>query len=256
MATIVYLINHGEIEPAYRGRFIGTTDAPLSARGIQQAERVRDFVVGNSSARPPTAVYCSNRSRCIQTATVVAGPFDLVPEFVGGLSEIDFGCWENLTFDQIKARWPKDLSRWMASPFHFSPHGGETLPDLRDRAVAAYERIVRDHEDETVVIVAHGGVNRILLTHVVGMPLEHVFHLEQDDAAVNIVGYYDGFPVIKLLNGTLRKRHLRGLLGVCVAPACIDGPALSGLSCWRPRKIQAGWEWSRPPISRAGRQPR
>ena len=60
---------------------------------------------------------------------------------------------------------------------------------------------MKDHDGETVVIVAHGGVNRIILCHVRGMPMEHMFHLEQDTGAINVVAYFDGFPVKKLLNG-------------------------------------------------------
>ena len=204
MPTTVYLIRHGEVEAAYRDRFVGTTDAPLSANGEAQIGMVRDFILNNTAGRPPAAIYTSTRQRAIKSASIIADPLGLVPELLPALGEIDFGAWENLTYAQIRERWRAELDAWMCSPFHTGAPGGERLADIQARAVSAFNRITGDHPDETVVIVAHGGVNRIILCHVMGIPGEHIFHLEQDHAAINIISFFDGFPVVKLMNGTLR----------------------------------------------------
>jgi len=52
-----------------------------------------------------------------------------------------------------------------------------------------------------IAITAHGGVNRIILCHVMGIPLENIFRIEQDFAAVNIIEFWEKYPVVKLLNG-------------------------------------------------------
>ena len=73
-----------------------------------------------------------------------------------------------------------------------------------------------DHEttEEEVLhsaaaIVAHGGVNRVILCNIMGLPLEHIFRIEQDNAAVNIIEFWEAYPVIKLLNYSPAKHENR-----------------------------------------------
>ncbi|MBI5528566.1 MAG: histidine phosphatase family protein [Deltaproteobacteria bacterium] len=203
MESTIYLIRHGAVEEPYRNRFIGSTDAPLSADGSEQILKVRDFV-RTAAPIPPSAVYCSRLQRSVASALILAEPWGLAPELVGELNEIDFGQWENLTYCEIEERSAGDLERWLKNPFHEHPPGGEMLSEVRKRAVAAFERIRGAHDGGTVIVVAHGGVNRVLLCHIMGIPEAGIFHLDQDYAAVNIIRYFDGFPVLKLLNGVMR----------------------------------------------------
>jgi len=59
---------------------------------------------------------------------------------------------------------------------------------------------VASHRERTIAVVAHGGVNRVILCGVLGIPLENVFRIEQDFAAVNVVEFYEDYPVVRLLN--------------------------------------------------------
>ncbi|MFZ3136959.1 MAG: histidine phosphatase family protein [Thermodesulfovibrionales bacterium] len=56
-------------------------------------------------------------------------------------------------------------------------------------------------EGEHVAIVAHGGVNRIILCLILGIPLENIFRIEQDYGALNIIEFWEKYPVVKLING-------------------------------------------------------
>jgi alpha-ribazole phosphatase/probable phosphoglycerate mutase len=106
-----------------------------------------------------------------------------------------------MTFTEIKEKYPAEFEAWAGNPLRYSPKGGESTIQVRDRVIGALEGILASHHDQNIAIVAHGGVNRIILCHVLGMPLENIFRLEQDYAAVNIIEFWDKYPVVKLLNG-------------------------------------------------------
>jgi len=72
---------------------------------------------------------------------------------------------------------------------------------LRDRVIEALGRILDHHQGANVLVAAHGGVNRVILCHVMGIPLENIFRIEQDHGAVNIIEFWDMYPVVKLVNG-------------------------------------------------------
>jgi alpha-ribazole phosphatase/probable phosphoglycerate mutase len=67
--------------------------------------------------------------------------------------------------------------------------------------IKAFDEIIADHAGENIAVVSHGGVNRIILCHILGIPLENIFRIEQDYAALNIVEFWDQYPVVKLING-------------------------------------------------------
>jgi broad specificity phosphatase PhoE len=121
------------------------------------------------------------------------------------LRERSFGIWEGMSFLEIKERYPEEFEAWASNPVKHSPPGGESTMDIRERAVTALEAIMDRHSGSeagpNIAIVAHGGVNRVLLCHIMGIPLENVFRIEQDFAAVNIIEFWEKNPVVKLLNG-------------------------------------------------------
>lgn len=202
MLTTVYLIRHGEVEAAFRDRFVGSTDAPLSGNGQAQIRSTAGLLARHAGETPLCAVYCSDLARSIASAAIVAEPRGLTPVREPALREMGFGSWENLTFTEILARDPGAFERWMQNAFRDAPPGGEPLEAVRARAVSAYLGIVERHAGASVAIVAHGGVNRIILAHVLGLPGDRIFSIEQSYAALNIIKIHDRHPVVALLNGT------------------------------------------------------
>ena len=202
--TTVYLIRHGETEGADSRRYKGHIDVPLSENGIEQIKRVAMYLSQNTELRIQnadlTAVYTSDLSRAIKSAEIIAGPYGLKPVVVEGLKERSFGVWEGMSFDEIKEKWPEAFNAWAANPLKFSPMGGESTIAVRDRVIQAFEEIMRKHNGENIAIVSHGGVIRVLLCEMLGMPLENIFRIEQSFAALNVIEIWD-YPVVKLING-------------------------------------------------------
>lgn len=211
------MIRHGETEGAEIRRYKGTLDVPLSEKGMKQVERVSEHILKLMSTiqkeedalpvskRNLAAVYSSNLSRALKSAGIIARPHSLRPIAVPSLRERNFGLWEGMSFEEIKEKYHEEFKAWAGNPLEFSPMNGESTLEVRDRVMDAFEKIIQAHPGERVAIVAHGGVNRIILCHILGIPLENIFRVEQDFAALNIIEFWDRYPVVKLMNGTIQE---------------------------------------------------
>jgi alpha-ribazole phosphatase len=196
--TRIYLIRHGEIAGSAEFRDNGQADVPLTPKGLDQyrllAERLKDT--------PVSACYTSDLSRCTRGAEILCRNRGIEPQAERALRELSFGDWEGMTWTELEEKFPEQWQTRMNDFVGYRPPGGECLLDLRDRALPAIAEIVSDHRGEEVFVVAHGGVNRVLLLEALGAPLSSMFRIEQDYGCLNIIDYYaDGNPVVKLLNG-------------------------------------------------------
>ena len=202
MVGTLYLIRHGQTEGDGKRRYKGSLDVPLSAEGEAEMERAAGFVKASLDAagRRLVAVYCSGLKRARRSAEIVAAPFGLSPTVVEDLRERHFGLWEGLTFEEIAERWPEAFTAWASDPLGHSPLEGESTLDVSERVDRAFDDILGRQDGEYIAVVAHGGVNRAILCRLMGVPLGNIFRIEQDHGAVSVVEFYDGYPVIKLLN--------------------------------------------------------
>ena len=202
MAGTLYLIRHGETEGAETKRYKGHTDVPLSSNGEDQMRRV-----GLQLAKEVRldAIYASDLSRAHRSAELVANPHALTPTVLPEFRERHFGRWEGLTFTECREQYPEDWAAWLKNPLEAAPVGGETTRQVHDRVIPALEELIRRHQDDTFAIVSHGGTNRVILCHLLGMPLEHIFRIEQTFGAVNRVELWDGLPITTLVNGVYWK---------------------------------------------------
>ena len=228
MTTTLFLVRHGETDGGNARRYLGSIDLPLSEKGKQQVAAkalelaqhlalpstakylsyLRDVHGGDGLAaglsekkRGLAAVYCSGLSRAVQSAEIIAAPCRLSPVIVPDLRERSFGLWEGMTFAEIRERYPEEFALWASDPLAHSPLGGETTVEVRNRVIGAIDRILGEHPGQDIAVVAHGGVNRIILCNILGIPLGNIFRIEQDYAALNIIEFWEKYPVLKLLNG-------------------------------------------------------
>jgi len=213
MGTTIYLIRHGEVGDSNPRRYNGHIDVPLSENGVEQIKRLAVFLSGEVSKRVSgkagkrestqlKAVYCSGLERAVKSAEIIAEPFGLEPVVVDGLKERSFGEWEGMTFDEVGEKWPDAFNAWADDPLRFSPIGGESTLETRERVMPAFNKIVDDHKGEEIAVVSHGGVTRVILCEMLGMPLENIFRIEQDFGALNVIEIWD-YPVVKKINYTI-----------------------------------------------------
>ncbi|WP_163336670.1 histidine phosphatase family protein [Desulfopila sp. IMCC35008] len=162
MAHRLYLLRHGST--GADGRFIGTTDLPLSEEGQGQVKAVRSVV----ESAAIDAILCSPMTRCVQTLDLLN--VSVASETIEELREIDFGLWENLDFASVNSQYPDDVSDWMKSPETFSFPRGESLPGFLKR-LRKVKKIIEDHPDDKVLVVCHGGVIRYMICLFLHLPL-------------------------------------------------------------------------------------
>ena len=194
--TTVYLARHGSVVGSESHRFIGHLDVPLSPRGEAEAA-----ALARRLARAPlAAAYSSDLVRTRRTAEIVCASHGIAAEPLPALREFSMGRWEGLTAEEIRGREPGAFDAWMADIGRFQFPEGESLPDVEARAWPAFEAIVARHAGERVLVVAHGGPNRIVLCRALGLPLDRILTLGQDYAGLSVLEAGGHSWVLRLLN--------------------------------------------------------
>jgi broad specificity phosphatase PhoE len=184
----LYLLRHGatannEADPP---RIQGSrSDVPLSPRGEDQARRAAEFL----SACRLDAVYSSPLLRARRTAEVVAARHGLTVERNDGLTEIDCGEWEGLTWAEVEARHPDEFRAFAADPVETCYLGGENLRTIQQRVAPLIERLLRQNLGRTVAAVAHNMVNRCYLAHLLHVPLADYRRITQDNCGITVFRY-------------------------------------------------------------------
>ncbi|TYO98458.1 alpha-ribazole phosphatase/probable phosphoglycerate mutase [Geothermobacter ehrlichii] len=196
--TRLYLMRHGQVEGHEKKRYNGQNDVSLTEPGRRQAlelaERLRKM--------PLAAVYASDLSRCVFGALAVAEPHGLQPVLRVELRELHIGKWQGLTWDEIQSRWPHEWQVRLDDLVGYQVEGGESLRQMAERVRPVVAELIERHRGEEIAIVAHGGVNRVILLDAIGAPLERMFHIEQNYGCLNIIDYWaDGNATVQLLNG-------------------------------------------------------
>jgi len=201
--TRIVLVRHGETEWNRVEHFRGRADVPLNETGITQAKRMAQRV---ATQWRPVAIYSSPLTRAVKTAEAVAWHFGLSVQAHPNLIDIDYGQWQGLTPSEAKERWPEVIDAWYNAPQGARIPGGETLDELRARAESTVKDLATLHEGQTIVLVGHTVINRILLLAVLGLGNDRFWRLRQDTCAINVFELENGTFTIVSLNDTC---HLR-----------------------------------------------
>jgi len=202
----IILVRHGQTEWNRVERFRGQADIPLNETGLQQAAATGLRIVQEWQ---PSAVYSSPLSRAFRTAEAIAQHHNLVVQACPGLADIHYGEWQGLTANEVQQLWPDEFHTWFHSPQIAVIPGGETLADLRHRAMQTVFNLALGHYRETIVLVGHTVINRIILLAALGLGNNRFWHLRQDTCAINVLKVNQGDFTLVSLNDTC---HLRGLL--------------------------------------------
>ncbi|MFH1107447.1 MAG: histidine phosphatase family protein [Candidatus Micrarchaeota archaeon] len=198
--TRIILSRHGITRHNIEGRVQGSLETPLHRRGVVQARLLGRRLKGERI----TAAYSSPLERAVRTAEEVLRfhkGVGLVK--LEGLRERGFGVAEGLTYAEIR-KYPGILSEQTGTVDHrFKPEKGESWGEVRARAMRAMRGILRGHAGETVLVVAHGGTNRMILAGLTGLQIQKAFVFRQHNACINIIEVGKGGVVrVETLNDT------------------------------------------------------
>lgn len=199
---MIYLMRHGEISMPGDNLMIGQLDLPLSERGLHQARMRHDELLSVEFER----IYSSDLQRTRQTVEIVALERKQPVETVTELREIHLGEWDGVSRNELKTNFPDEWSKRGADLEGYRPPHGESFADLQARVLPAFLHMVGQTQSNTL-IVAHAGVNRVILCHVLGMPLANLFRLDQGFACLNLIHWNGSSLQLQGMNLPLQRNE-------------------------------------------------
>ena len=200
----IILVRHGQTEWNKFERFRGRVDVDLDETGRRQAEAVADKI----AQWKVNAIYSSPLKRAMTTAQTVASRLGLTVHSLEGINDMDFGEWQGLPIDEARGKYGALFDLWLYHPEKLEIPGAETLDDVRKRVVATIDDVMAKHEDQTIALVSHRVVCKVLLCHLLGLDNSHFWQIVQDATAINLFEIWDGRPSVMLINDTCHLRDL------------------------------------------------
>ncbi len=149
-----FLVRHGETAWNAVGRIQGQTDIPLNQVGRDQAAELARQLTDETFA----AVYASDLSRALETATPIAQQKDLAIQKEPRLRELDFGDFEGRSAVELRQQYPDWFRRFVSTKPDFEVPNGESYPTFFGRVTGALSDIAPKYAGENVLVVVHGGV--------------------------------------------------------------------------------------------------
>ena len=183
----LFVIRHGETAWSLSGQHTGTTDIPLTDNGRRRAERLRSALAGEEFALVLVSPMQRARETCERAG--LGDKAIIEPE----LAEWNYGEYEGLTLDQIRATAPG----WVI--FRDGCPGGETPDQVSTRADRVITRALTSKGD--VALFAHGHVLRVLVARWLGLPASAGQHFLLDPGTLSVLGYYHDIPAVRIWNG-------------------------------------------------------
>ncbi|HEX4143599.1 MAG TPA: histidine phosphatase family protein [Pirellulales bacterium] len=191
------LVRHGETAWNVEHRLQGQrADLPLTERGRAQAAATSCYLKSWSIG----SAYCSDALRARQTAQTICDVRGLSPVETPSLRELDFGDWEGLTHEQARDGDPIRVRAWEQNPLAWAPPGGESLEQLAHRVQSFVQGLLREHVNETVLLVSHGGPLRVLLATSLGLAPTDYWRLRIAPGSLSELHLYSAGGLLTRLN--------------------------------------------------------
>lgn len=195
--TRLHLLRHGQVEGFQEKRYNGQADVALTNLGREQYRQLQQRL----AECQPAAIYSSDLSRCVWGAELIGKEHGLAPIQEPQLRELNIGHWEGKTWQQLMDDHPEEWQARLDDLVNYQVRDGESLIQMAERVRVALQRILQQHHGEEIVLVGHGGINRVILLDAIGAPLTQMFHIEQNYGCYNLIDYFpDGIAVVKQLN--------------------------------------------------------
>lgn len=182
LTTTIDLIRHGE--PAGGEMYRGTKDDPLSELGWSQMREATQRQVEWDQ------IISSPLLRCREFATELSQQREIPLTVLEGFREVCFGVWEGQRPAALNAEDSKQVLRFWLDPENNGPQGAEPFAEFAARIEQAWHGLLEKFKGQHVLLVCHGGVIRSVLSHVMGLPIQHTFRWHVPYAAVSRVRIY------------------------------------------------------------------
>jgi phosphoserine phosphatase len=195
--TRIVVVRHGYVEGIDPERFRGRTDLELTSSGVEQAEAAAQRI---AQLWRPVIIYTSPLRRCIVTGIAVSRVCGVNAKILESLADINFGAWQWKTPAEVAARWPQQLDLWLTRPDLVRIPAGESLQDVAVRAADALRFIQEHHVGQTVVVITHDTIIRVLLLQLLEMPLSSYRRFDVDPGSITEVTIFGNAVTLRRLN--------------------------------------------------------
>ena len=199
VTTTIDLIRHGE--PVGGRKYRGQIDDPLSDKGWTQMREA------TADQRPWDIIISSTLSRCIDFARELGQRIGVDVNADSRLMEIGFGEWEGRTASDLEQEEPGQVQRFLIDPLNNTPPGAETLVEFEARIIGAWNDVLQQYRGQHILLVGHAGMIRMILRHVLDMPIDRMFRIQVANAAITRIRVdgedADAFSRLLFHNGKL-----------------------------------------------------
>jgi broad specificity phosphatase PhoE len=196
MSLRVFLVREPDTEWSRERRFAGWRDVPLSGEGRRQAEAAASAL----ATVAPAAVYASPLRRTRETADLIAAAHGLpvVPE--DAFRDLHVGAWEGLTLEEAADRFPAAGEAFRAAPDRFTAPGGESLLAVAERVDRGLQDLRQRHAADTVVLVTHAVVVRLVVLEALGLGPERLWSVDASPAGISELEYREDWVTVHRMN--------------------------------------------------------
>ena len=195
--TQIILVRHGETEWNVKEIFRGRIDIELNETGIKQAELLAEYL----SDLKIDAIYSSPLKRALKTAEIIANYHKLDVEVTPGLIDFNYGEWQGLPHQEVKNKYKELYVKWTKNPHQLKMPAGESLNEVRERAMGVVNNIIAKYEG-TVVLVSHRVVNKVLICALLGLNSSHFWNIRLDTCGITTFIYENGRFILTKHNDT------------------------------------------------------
>jgi broad specificity phosphatase PhoE len=189
------LMRHGETEWNRQGRVMGRHPVELTEHGRAQVAATARFAL----TIKPDLIVTSPLVRARQSAEILAaalGGVEIIEE--AGIAEVLYGRWEGMHYHEL-IEDPHYVT-YRKSPIEHPTPGGETIPEVQARGVAAVMRTMGENAGKRIFFVSHGDIVRTVLCHFLGLELKHFHRIRVDNATLSAIQIAGEFAEVKFLN--------------------------------------------------------
>ena len=206
----IFLIRHGETNWNKEGRFQGQIDIPLNDNGKDQARKTFEFLQNISFNK----AFSSSMHRPYETAQIIIqNKKDLKVEKIGSLVEISHGLWEGKLEAEIREKWPTLLKNWHDKPEKVIMPEGESIKDVSERSVEAFEKICLSQKDnDLTLLVAHDAVNKTLICDILGINYSNIWMIKQGNGGITVIDLFNDPSKPAVISALNITTHLGGII--------------------------------------------
>ena len=199
-------IRHGATAWSRERRYAGSMDISLSPEGRRQCAALAQAL----GALPLAAIYASPLARARESAAPIAAAQGIDVTLEPDFREMSFGDWEGLTRDEVERRFPEDYAVWRTAPERFARPGSEPLGAVAERVLRGLGELQATHQGETVVLVSHAVVTRLIVLAALGLGPERLWSVATSTAGISEIEYRDDWATLHRVNTVAHLEALDG----------------------------------------------